>query len=96
MSKNKRKKKIRKIVKNAANVDTYYQNGNDELQQTPKYFYEVWVDRPNVAVSLWKFGALDSENRAFGFSKVNWPDCWDEAEGLRIALSKAAAKLVKA
>ena len=92
----KRKKRIRKIIKHSTNEEEYYNdfyNGELVEKLKTKYLYEVWAKRPNVAVSLWKID--EEEIQAYGFSKVNWPDCWELDRGIEIALAKAAAQMVR-
>jgi hypothetical protein len=56
----------------------------------PGLRFEKWQQRPYTAVNLTYRG-----HQAFGFSKVNWPDDWDEEEGVLLSLRKAAARIWK-
>lgn len=60
---------------------------------------DVWQDRPNTAVKI-KANIVPIVYRgmkveAFGFSKVAWPDEWDAAVGVDMAVRKAISKLAK-
>lgn len=54
---------------------------------------ETWQQRPYTAVKLTYQLDVDHKWSTFGFSKVNWPDDWDEGEGVYLCLRKAAAQM---
>lgn len=55
---------------------------------------ETFTRRPNVCVAISvEIGEQDYDG--VGFAKVRWPDKWDEAYGVRMALDKAVMQVVK-
>lgn len=54
----------------------------------------VWQKRPYTAVRI-EYERQPNEYTfvGLGFTKVSWPDKWDEEEGVNIALLKAAAHI---
>lgn len=51
-------------------------------------------ERPYSAVEM-VYKVKDKEFRAKGFSKVKWPDEWNDEFGFSLACLKAAAKVAK-
>jgi len=54
---------------------------------------DVWQDRPSTAVMV--IVHYPVEDYAYGFSKANWPDKWDEMRGYNLAVEKAIGKLAR-
>jgi len=55
---------------------------------------EVWQDKPYTAVRI--IAKVDDvEFDVVGFAKIQWPDTWDAAYGVRMASDKAVAKITK-
>lgn len=51
-------------------------------------------ERPYTAIEM-TFNIKGKDFEARGFSKVKWPDKWDEEYGFNLACCKAAAKIAK-
>ena len=56
---------------------------------------QTWQDKPYTAVKVVVYHEGESL-WAYGFAKIQYPDEWDAAYGIELALSKAIAKLSKA
>ena len=95
MNKQLRQKRIAKVLEHAIIFDNRLDGGSEvepalTIDPEPKYRYKAYQDCPNTMVELWPIGSY-WEKRAFGFSKVNWPDPFDPDYGVELALAKAAA-----
>lgn len=69
----------------------------DELRRIVEdniWGWDVYQSKPYTCVYIivnW----LGVDKSASGFSKVRWPDEWDEDYGIQIAYDKAVAQIVK-
>ena len=64
----------------------------DEYRAGKLVIDDVWQQRPNTAVKITVL-YKDRYVSAYSFSKPSWPDIWNPAYGIDLAIKKAIAYL---